>query len=358
MDTRESKNTKLSEDKAEARQTMAKQDERMQSEAAAIQKQREEFEKQRAEFNRERELKSKRPERMDPDQSELFISFKDEILRELSCLRRDVDKIKAQEFSFAFSDGQRPYEHSQTFMHEESLLESPQSFKVSFREAMKSVPHFDGYNIPVAQFVRACQRVKRIVPSSSERYLTKILINKLRNHAYYAVEDEPCETITQLVDLLNGAFGSPKTIDQQYWTTRDELSTIYIKQNEHMLNYISRVKQLRRAIFDAERRSKGSLDPCITVEIDALTAKSFCDGLPLLYRLQMPPKCYIQPFEAFAAARILAKREELDKQRYDHRTQRKDSPSQHAAANSIRHPLAHSTSERSRTLPRFRSTTQ
>jgi len=77
------------------------------------------------------------------------------------------------------------------------------------------------------------------------------------------------------------------------------------------------------------------------------------------YRLQMPPKCHIQPFEAFATAKILAKREELDKQRYrDHRTQREDSSSQNAAANSIRHPLTHSTSERSRTLPRFRSATQ
>jgi len=34
---------------------------------------------------------------MNADQSELFISFKDEILREISCLRRDVDKMKAQD---------------------------------------------------------------------------------------------------------------------------------------------------------------------------------------------------------------------------------------------------------------------
>jgi len=91
---------------------------------------------------------------------------------------------KTQETSFAFSDGQRPYEHSQTFMHGESLLEPPQSPNVSFREATESIPHFDGYNIPLVQFVRACQRVKEIVPSSSKRNLTKLLINKLRNRAY------------------------------------------------------------------------------------------------------------------------------------------------------------------------------
>jgi len=353
MNTRGHKNAKLSEDELEAlRQTMAKQDERMRTEAAALQKQRDEFEQQRAEFNREREVGNKHPERADADQSELLLSFKDEILRELSCLRRDVDKIKIQESPLVTPDGQRPYE--QTFMHGESLLESPQSPKVSFREATESVPYFDGYNIPLAQFVRACRRAKEIVPSSSERNLTKILINKLRNRAYYAVEDEPCETITQLIDLLNGAFGSPKTIDQY----RGELSTIYIKKNEHMLDYISRAKDLRSAILDAERRSRGVLDPRVAAEVDALTARSFCDGLPLQYRLQIPPGCHTHPFDAFATAKTLAKREELDKQRYDYRNRREDPPVRYAAANPIRRPLAHSTPERNRTPSGFQAAAQ
>jgi len=163
MNTRGHKNAKLSEDELEAlRQTMAKQDERMRSEAAALQNQRDEFEQQRAEFNRECELGNKHSERTDADQSELLLSFKDEILRELGCFRRDVDKMKTQESPFVSPDGQRLYE--QTFMHGESLLEVPQSPKVSFREATESVPYFDGYDIPLAQFVRACRRAEEIVP--------------------------------------------------------------------------------------------------------------------------------------------------------------------------------------------------
>lgn len=96
--------------------------------------------------------------------------------------------------------------------------------KVSFREATESVSSFEGYNIPLAQFTRACPRAREIVSPSSERNLTKLLINKLRGKAYYAVEDEPCDSMTQMMDLLNGAFGSPKTIDQY----RGELSTIYL----------------------------------------------------------------------------------------------------------------------------------
>ena len=129
--------------------------------------------------------------------------------------------------------------------------------KVSFREATESVPSFDGYNIPLAQFTRACRRAQEIIPPTAERNLTKLLINKLSKRAYYAVEDEPCDTVTELIDLLTGAFGSPKTLDQY----RGELSTTYLRPNEHILDYISRIKDLRTAILDAERRNRRRVDP-------------------------------------------------------------------------------------------------
>lgn len=198
--------------------------------------------------------------------------------------------------------------------------------KVSFREATESVPPFDGYNISLNQFTRACRRARDVVPPSSERNLTKLLINKLRDRAYSAVEDEPCETVTQLIDLLNTAFGSPKTIDQY----RGELSTIYLKPREHMLDYIGRVKDLRTSILDAERREKGFLTERTVREVDGLAARSFCDGLPLEYRLQMGSDLHDLPFEAFTKAKTLAKRQELDKIRYGtvdrYETARSDKP--------------------------------
>lgn len=149
------------------------------------------------------------------------------------------------------------------------------------------------------------------MPPSSEYNLTKLIINRLRGRAYYAVEDEPCDNITQLIDLLNGAFRSPKIIDQY----RGELSACYLKAGEHMLDYISKIKDLRIAILDAGRREMGTLSSTTINNVDELTARSFCDGLPLQYRLQMRQEHYIRPFEAFSAAKVLAKREELDRQR-------------------------------------------
>lgn len=215
--------------------------------------------------------------------------------------------------------------------------------KVTFREATESVPNFDGYNIPLQQFTRACRRARELVPPAAEKDLTRFLINKLRNRAYYAVEDEPCDTVTQLVDLLTGAFGSPKTIDQY----RGELSMIYMKQNEHIIDYISRVKDLRTSIMDADRRTRGHLDPRFVTEIDALTARSFCDNLPLEYRLQLKPEAYHSYTEAFAAAKIIAKRQELDRQRYDPRNrENRDHGRDHYRINPIGNPVAHSTPRR------------
>ncbi|EZA46746.1 hypothetical protein X777_02191, partial [Ooceraea biroi] len=136
---------------------------------------------------------------------------------------------------------------------------------VSFRKVLETIPPFDGRNMPLSQFIRACRRAKEIFPPSSERNLTRLILTKLRGRAICAVENEICESVTQLADLLNGAFGSRKTINQY----RGELSTIYLKPGEHILDYISRIKDLRSSIIDAERRARGTLTASTTAEIDA-----------------------------------------------------------------------------------------
>jgi len=112
--------------------------------------------------------------------------------------------------------------------------------KVTFQEALETVPIYDGTNLTLSQFIRACRRARDVIPASSEQNLTRLLINKLRGRALSAVEDEPCDSIAELIDLLTIAFGTQKTINQY----KGELSTIHLKPNEHILDYISRVKDL------------------------------------------------------------------------------------------------------------------
>jgi len=342
MDTR-SRAAKLTEDELEQyRLSVATKDARVQNEAKAVEKQIAKLDKERAEFAKrvaefEERASSIQDEKPHHDQSEVFSSFKNEILHELKdMLRREVDKIRDRPASSP--EAQRLYERTPEPYSGEILSESPQTPRISFREVTEAVPSFDGYNIPLPQFTRACRRAREMIPGSAEVSLTKILINKLRGHAYYAVEDEPCETISQLIDLLNVAFGPRKDVDQY----RGELANIYRKGGEHMLDYISRVKALRNDILDAERGSRGKLDHRVAVEVDALTTKAFCNGLGLEYRLQMRPEQFTTPFDAFAEAKALSSREELDRSRVSSHGRRDNTPS----------PLAHSTPRRNLTPTR------
>lgn len=286
---------------AEQQAQLQKQQSQLQEQSRALQMQREEFERERNEslqsISMERDrIREREAETRQTREAEE--AFKTEIAREINRLRQEIDDARRAGPSRNLTalrelDDMRQEDPPRALLanrnqNQINQFEDPVGIspipKVSFREATESVPVFDGYNISLSQFVRACRRAKEIVPAFSERNLTKLLINKLRGRAYYAVEDEPCETITQLIDLLTTAFGSSKTVDQY----RGELSTVYKKPTEHMLDYISRIKELRSAILDTERREKGTVSNSLLKEIDKLTAKSFRDGLPLEYRLQMP----------------------------------------------------------------------
>lgn len=264
-----------------------------------------------------------------------------DMLRELQALRAELEQVKhdTKNDNVGPSTNNRFLDANTSAYYplHDNLYDGPTP-RVSYREALETVPGFDGKNISLTQFLRACRRAKEIVPPSCERNLTRLLINKLRGRAYYAVEDEPCDSIAQLSDILNSAFGTPKTIHQY----RGELSSVFLKANEHMLDYIIRVKDLRTAVLDAERRQRRELTPAIVAEIDALTASSFCDGLPLEYRIQLKEHHYSLPFEAFSVAKTLAKRAELDKERREP-AQRSDKTPIWYSAHPIGRPLAHST---------------
>lgn len=298
----------LTEEEIEAIQTrLSEKDEALKIEAALLEDQRKNHDKRVREFEARQSELSKQETATAPDELH-------SMHREMEELRREITRLR--------NATREPYPHSGQLLDlpvsqprhanaQNAQNDAPHTPKVSFREATESVPQFDGYNIRLNQFIKACRRAKEIVPPSSERNLTKLLVNKLYGRAYYAVEDEHCESVSQLIDLLTAAFGSCKTIDQY----RGELSTIYLRPHEHVLDYISRVKDLRSAILDAERRETGTLGERNQEEIDDLTTKSFCDGLPLEYRLQMGNTPHYSPFAAFASAKTISKRLELDKRR-------------------------------------------
>ncbi|EZA57386.1 hypothetical protein X777_02649 [Ooceraea biroi] len=327
METRSKASKPLSEAEIEELQSQLRNKEKqLREQAAALESQQNEFETQKdaAEHdlreirtsleNKELELRE-RDARNNKDPAE-------ETLRENAELKRELARLRATALTEPLPLSQQPTVANPThywntpamFPSQDSWAEPPAP-RVYFREILETVPHFDGYNVTVTQFTRACRRAKETVPASSERSLTRMLVNKLRGRAYSAVEGVPCDTIAQLADLLNRVFGEKKTVRQYH----GDLSYTYWKTNEHIFDYIDRVKDLHSCILDEERRQRGDLTNDKVAEIDAEVAEAFCKGLPPEFRMQLSNEHYVRPLRAYSRAIDLAKQREIDKERFEPR---------------------------------------
>lgn len=331
MESRETRKTKAARQLTEAEEEILNaqrrdKDAQLREQVASLEQGREDFELYKATEQRALETihANLSGRERDMNKRELTLEERErkleadvETLKENAELKRELNRLRTMgiaEVPPANPNATRYHEAPNIYPFHDPWSE-PAAPRVSFREALENVPHYDGHNISLSQFTRACRRAREIVPLSCERNLTRLLINKLRGRAYSAVEDEPCETVTQLTDLLNGVFGSPKTLEQY----RGELYLTHLKAEEHILDYIMRIKDLRTSIMDAERRQYGPITNTKANEIDALVARAFCHGLPLEYRLQLSPEHYLQPFEAFSRAKEIAKQIEYDKERFEPR---------------------------------------
>ena len=147
---------------------------------------------------------------------------------------------------------------------------------IKLKDAIESVPVFDGHRPPIFQFLRACERARSMVPRSQEPYLVKLLMNKLRGHAFLAVEDGVVLTLNDFGNRLKNMFGPGKTINEY----RGELATVFQRLGEEILDYIDRVKNLRLAIMDEERCGFDTVSADVQDTIDWDTAEAFVKGLP------------------------------------------------------------------------------
>lgn len=176
-----------------------------------------------------------------------------------------------------------------TFSYPNNPLQVTGNSKSYLRDALELVPKYDGHNIPVWQFARACKRAKESIPLIDEAHFVRMLRNKLSNHAYLAVEDEIHPTVEKFVDCLKRTFGSGRS--SNYY--RGQLSMAYKKQNEHILDYIGRIKDLRTAIIEGDQTNLDrSLNELEITSIDSFALEAFYEGLPREYRIELRAEGY------------------------------------------------------------------
>lgn len=164
----------------------------------------------------------------------------------------------------------------------------PNNQQVSLRDALELVPVFDGKNIPVVSFIEGCHEAKLMLPDSSqvEENLVKLIRGKLIGEVRKSISGNIFKTILELEAHLKKIYLPNKSIYQ----LQGELGNIFMKENESVISYANRVKELSDQIFDSYRLSSkdGKLSKTMleTLEVDIMTC--FRRGLRPELEIRIP----------------------------------------------------------------------
>lgn len=183
------------------------------------------------------------------------------------------------------------------------------NFETAFqlRDVLDMIPTFDGHNMPVIKFSRVCKRAREMIPPHMELQLVRAIRAKITGRAYVAIEDETHSTISGLIETLRNKFAPLKS--PHYY--KGKLADIFKAPQEHILDYISRVKDLKSAVIDSEKSEGKPVDP----ELESFTLKCFIDGLPTDHRILLKLEGYTDLTDAFNKAILVANSLNTDKDR-------------------------------------------
>ncbi|KZC14515.1 hypothetical protein WN55_07096 [Dufourea novaeangliae] len=92
---------------------------------------------------------------------------------------------------------------------------------------------------------------------------------------------------------------------------RGQLSSIYKRQNEHILDYIGKIKDLKTAIIEGEKREGKPVD----LTLDNFTLDSFLEGLPSEQRLILKMEGYKSLNEAFTKSVSIFNKSQIERER-------------------------------------------
>lgn len=188
----------------------------------------------------------------------------------------------------------------------------PRNQNLKFKDALESVPIFNGYNIPVLRFIRSCKRARDMFTPNLESNLTQLLRNKLKGHAATALEDYTFDNVSDFADRLKILFGSAKTLNE----FRGELGNITKLKSEHIIDYISRIKDLHMAIKEAELDNHGLIRSDQYDTLDNDTLDCFTKGLPPDFRMRLKLEGFLDLEDAYSKAIKVEKEMSRDRSQF------------------------------------------
>lgn len=121
-----------------------------------------------------------------------------------------------------------------------------------------------------------CERAYNLLSSVQESQLVQFIITKLEADAYQVIEGNIYTRVTDILDKLKAIFAPNKSVAQYH----GELANTYKLPNETILHYAGKIKNLKSAILDGNRRQGKGTKRSFIDEIDEEVLEAFINGLP------------------------------------------------------------------------------
>jgi len=168
-----------------------------------------------------------------------------DIPAQIDTLNRKISKVQEVNEAYAHVNAQKKNNDNNNIYRGNTREESS---LIQLKDVIETIPKYDGHNMTVQRFAKICERVLEIIPQYHEYHLVQLIINKLQGHASTIIEGTEYDSLSDLLKRLKLIFGLNKSVDQY----RGELANIYMRPNENIFDYISRVQELKNAIIDGE----------------------------------------------------------------------------------------------------------
>ncbi|XP_043476360.1 GATA zinc finger domain-containing protein 14-like [Leptopilina heterotoma] len=187
----------------------------------------------------------------------------------------------------------------------------PNNQQVSLRDALETIPMFDGKNIPLSIFIESCLEAKSMLPDNAQvqTNLVKLIRSLISGEARRIIIGNNFNTVEQLTERLKQIYAPAKSVYQ----LQGELGAIYMWEHENVISYESRIAE---RILDAHRISnENRVDEPFKASLDKTTVDYFSRGLR--------PEIEIRIGTADTFQEIVNKAVEIERKLLSHRELRK-----------------------------------
>ena len=141
---------------------------------------------------------------------------------------------------------------------------------ISFKDALRVIPEFNGDNISLSSFLDACDEASEMIEVADQGKFAKLLRSKLTREARRSIQGQTFDTVEELKNFLKNLYAQSKTIHQ----LAGEMGNEFQKDSDSVLAFANRVREIGRKILEAESL-EGPVEAAYKASVEANAVDCF-----------------------------------------------------------------------------------